>query len=95
MLTDVDSGKEYFQLGYVPYPESMGSSAQTMEYAYDDFCGYQLAKMVGNKHYQEVFARQMYNYKNVFDKSIDLCVERVLMVNGRNHSIHWNGGPFL
>ena len=48
----------------------MGSSAQTMEYAYDDFCGYQLAKMVGNKHYQEVFARQMYNYKNVFDKSI-------------------------
>ena len=62
--------KEYFQLGYVPYPESMGSSAQTMEYAYDDFCGYQLAKMVGNKHYQEVFARQMYNYKNVFDKSI-------------------------
>ncbi len=36
----------------------------------------------------------MYNYKNVFDKSIDLCVERVLMVNGRNHSIHWNGGPF-
>ena len=51
--------KEYFQLGYVPYPESMGSSAQTMEYAYDDFCGYQLAKMVGNKHYQEVFARQM------------------------------------
>ncbi len=46
VLTDVDSGKEYFQLGYVPYPESMGSSAQTMEYAYDDFCGYQLAKMV-------------------------------------------------
>ena len=23
--------KEYFELGYVPYPESMGSSAQTME----------------------------------------------------------------
>ena len=41
--------KEYFELGYVPYPESMGSSAQTMEYAYDDFCGYQLAKMTGNK----------------------------------------------
>ena len=51
--------KEYFELGYVPYPESMGSSAQTMEYAYDDFCGYQLAKMTGNKHYQEVFARQI------------------------------------
>ena len=26
--------------------------------------------MIGNKHYQEVFARQMYNYKNVFDPSV-------------------------
>lgn len=34
--------KEYWQLGYVSYPESMGSTAQTLEYAYDDFCGYQL-----------------------------------------------------
>lgn len=61
--------KEYFQLGYVPYPESLGSTAQTLEYAYDDFCGYQLAKMTGNKFYQDVFARQMYNYKTVFDSS--------------------------
>ncbi len=59
--------KEYFELGYVPYPESMGSTAQTLEYAYDDFCGYQLAKMTGNKFYEQVFARQMYNYKIVFD----------------------------
>lgn len=68
--------KEYFELGYVPYPESMGSSAQTMEYAYDDFCGYQLAKMTGNKHYQEVFARQMYNYKTYSIRLSVLCVER-------------------
>ncbi|MCD7973152.1 MAG: GH92 family glycosyl hydrolase [Candidatus Azobacteroides sp.] len=59
--------KEYFQLGYVTYPESLGSTAQTLEYAYDDFCGYQLAKMTGNKFYEEVFAKQMYNYRNVFD----------------------------
>ncbi|MDR0824008.1 MAG: GH92 family glycosyl hydrolase [Prevotella sp.] len=61
--------KEYFQLGYVPYPESLGSTAQTLEYAYDDFCGYILAKSVGNKFYEGVFAKQMYNYKNVFDTS--------------------------
>ena len=61
--------KEYFQIGYVPYPESLGSTAQTLEYAYDDFCGYQLAKMTGNKFYEEVFAKQMYNYRNVFDAS--------------------------
>lgn len=61
--------KAYFQLGYVPYPESMGSVSQTLEYAYDDFCGYQLAGMSGNRFYQDVFARQMYNYRNVFDPS--------------------------
>jgi predicted alpha-1,2-mannosidase len=59
--------KEYWQLGYVPYPESMGSTSQTLEYAYDDFCGYQLAKMTGNEFYKKIFARQMYNYRNVFD----------------------------
>lgn len=87
--------KEYFQLGYVPYPQSMGSSAQTMEYAYDDFCGYQLAKMIGNKHYQEVFARQMYNYRNVFDKSIGFM--RGKGVDGKWQEpfdpLEW-GGPF-
>ncbi len=87
--------KEYFELGYVPYPESMGSSAQTMEYAYDDFCGYQLAKMVGNKHYQDVFSRQMYNYKNVFDKSIGFM--RGKGVDGKWQEpfdpLEW-GGPF-
>lgn len=61
--------KEYFQLGYVPYPESSGSTSQTMEYAYDDWCGYQLAKMTDNPFYQGVFERQMYNYRNVFDPS--------------------------
>lgn len=87
--------KEYFELGFVPYPESMGSSAQTMEYAYDDFCGYQLAKMTGNRFYQEVFARQMYNYKNVFDSSIGF-------MRGKGSDGKWQepfdplewGGPF-
>ncbi|MDE7385695.1 MAG: GH92 family glycosyl hydrolase [Muribaculaceae bacterium] len=59
--------KEYFTLGYVPYPMSMGSTAQTLEYAYDDFCAWQLARMTGNKFYEDIFAKQMYNYRNVFD----------------------------
>jgi predicted alpha-1,2-mannosidase len=59
--------KEYWQLGYVSFPESQGSTAQTLEYAYDDFCGYQLARVTGNKFYENIFARQMYNYRNVFD----------------------------
>ena len=59
--------KEYYELGYVPYPESQGSTAQTQEYAYDDFCGYALAKASGNTFYEHLFARTMRNYQNVFD----------------------------
>jgi len=59
--------KEYYQLGYVSFPESHGSTSQTLEYAYDDFCAYQLAKLTGNSFYQYVFGRTMYNYKNQYD----------------------------
>ncbi|ATP57621.1 alpha-mannosidase [Pedobacter ginsengisoli] len=59
--------KEYYELGYVPYPEYREATAKTLEYAYDDFCGYNLAKMTSNDFYADVFSRQMYNYKNVYD----------------------------
>jgi predicted alpha-1,2-mannosidase len=60
--------KEYFADGYVPFTkETQGATAWTLEFAYDDFCGYQLAKQTGNAHYENVFGRQMYNYKNLFD----------------------------
>ncbi|RYE18668.1 MAG: glycoside hydrolase family 92 protein, partial [Sphingobacteriales bacterium] len=61
--------KEYYQLGYIPYPQSEGSLAQTLESAYDDFCGYQLAKQTGNEFYAGIFERQMYNYKKLYDPS--------------------------
>lgn len=87
--------KEYFQLGYVPYPESSGSSAQTLEYAYDDWCGYELARMTGNQFYMDVFERQMYNYRNVFDASTGF-------MRGRGNDGKWQepfdpfvwGGPY-
>ena len=59
--------KAYYQSGFIPYPESEGSLSQTLESAYDDFCGYQLAKQTGNDYYAGVFARQMYNYKYQYD----------------------------
>lgn len=62
-----DGFADYFSLGYVPYPEVREATAKTMEYAYDDFCGYQLAKMTGSGNYAKGFARTMYNYKNVYD----------------------------
>ncbi|MBT1685585.1 GH92 family glycosyl hydrolase [Dawidia soli] len=61
--------KPYFDLGFVPYPDYHESTAKTLEYAYDDFCAYQLAKTTGNTFYQKVFERQMMNYQFVFDPS--------------------------
>lgn len=87
--------KEYYQLGYVPYPEYGEATAKTLEYAYDDFCGYQLANATGNNFYQELFARQMYNYRNVYDPA-------TRFMRGRKASGEWVsnfdpvewGGPF-
>jgi putative alpha-1,2-mannosidase len=50
-----EAHKEWFELGYIPYKAVGESAAKTLEYAYDDFCGYQLAKVIGNKHYMDVF----------------------------------------
>ena len=87
--------KEYFTLGYIAYPEVREATAKTLEYAYDDFCGYQLAKASGNKYYEEIFGRQMYNYKNVYDPEVGF-------MRGRKKNGEWVenfdpfewGGPF-
>ena len=61
---------DYFVLGYVPYKKGeVGSTAKTLEYCYDDFCAYQLAKASGNQFYEDIFARQLYNYRNVFNSA--------------------------
>lgn len=87
--------KEYFALGYVPYPEHGEATAKTLEYAYDDFCGYQLAKLTNNPFYERIFARQMYNYKNVYDSSTGFMRGRKAdgeWVAGFD-PVEW-GGPF-
>ena len=87
--------KEYYTLGYVPYPKYGEATAKTLEYAYDDFCGYQLAKMTGNDFYADVFSRQIYNYRNMFDPSVGF-------MRGRDVNGQWKadfdpyewGGPY-
>ncbi|RZL97545.1 MAG: glycoside hydrolase family 92 protein, partial [Pedobacter sp.] len=63
--------ENYFTRGFVPLGKVHESTAKTLEYAYDDFCAYNLAKASGNKYYEEIFSRQMYNYKYVFDSSVN------------------------
>ncbi|GAA4808631.1 GH92 family glycosyl hydrolase [Olivibacter ginsenosidimutans] len=59
--------ESYFIKGFIPYGKIHETTAKTLEYAYDDFCAYQLAKSVGNEYYAQIFERQMFNYKNVWD----------------------------
>jgi alpha-1,2-mannosidase, putative len=61
--------KYYNQLGYVPYDVGINeNAARTLEYAYDDFAIYRLAKELGRPAAEiKRFAKRALNYKNVFD----------------------------
>ncbi|MBO4944587.1 MAG: GH92 family glycosyl hydrolase [Muribaculaceae bacterium] len=68
-------GHEYYNnLGYVPYNVGINeNAARTLEYAYDDWCIYQLGKALG-KSEQELapFKKRSQNYRNLFDKETRL-----------------------
>ncbi len=68
-------GYEYYnKLGYVPYDVKINENvARTLEYAYDDWCIYQLGKALGkSKKELEPYRRHALNYRNVFDKETNL-----------------------
>lgn len=68
-------GYEYYnRLGYVPYNVGINESvARTLEYAYDDWCIYQLGRALGKKEKElKPFRERAMNYKNVFDSETRL-----------------------
>lgn len=63
-------GVEYYNsLGYVPYNVGINeSAARTLEYAYDDWCIYQLGKALGKPESEiGIYAQRAMNYRNLFD----------------------------
>ena len=63
-------GHEYYNtLGYVPCDVGINeSAARTLEYAYDDWCILQLAKILGRPQEElDKWAARAGNWKNVFD----------------------------
>ena len=63
-------GYEYYnRLGYVPYDVKINeNAARTLEYAYDDWCIYQLGKALGKPEKEiGLYAQRALNYKNIFD----------------------------
>jgi predicted alpha-1,2-mannosidase len=66
--------KYYNDLGYVPYDVGINeNAARTLEYAYDDFTIYQLAKALNKpKKEIELYKKRSLNYKNLFDPETNL-----------------------
>ncbi|HEY0749635.1 MAG TPA: glycoside hydrolase family 92 protein, partial [Chitinophagaceae bacterium] len=64
----------YVDLGYVPYDVGINeSAARTLEYAYDDFAIYQLAKSLKRPKAEiELYAKRSMNYKHLFDPETKL-----------------------
>lgn len=68
-------GHEYYnKLGYVPYDVKIHeNAARTLEYAYNDWCIWQIAKALGRpKKELDLYARRALNYKNLYDKETKL-----------------------
>ena len=58
---------EYKKLGYVPGDRFDQSVSRTLEYAYDDFCIAQVAKVLGKEDDYDLFISRAQNYKNLYD----------------------------
>ena len=65
--------EHYIQRGYIPDDRKKiggwhaDGAAQTLEYAYDDWCLAQMAKALGKREDYELFINRAKNYRNMFD----------------------------
>lgn len=68
-------GHEYYNsLGYIPYNVGINeNAARTLEYAYDDWCIYQLGKKLNRPNSEiDIYAKRSQNYRNLFDQETKL-----------------------
>ena len=69
------AGADYYtDLGYVPYDVDINeNAARTLEYAYDDFAIYQLAKKLGKPAAEvEKYRQRSLNYRKLYDPETQL-----------------------
>ena len=59
----------YEEYGYLPSDKVNQSVSRTMEYAYDDWCVAQIAKILGKTEDYKMFMKRATYYKNVIDPS--------------------------
>ena len=73
---------EYTELGYVPFDKEKESVSKTLEYAYDDWCIAQAAKLLGHEEDYEFFLKRSGNWKNLVDPE-------TLYTRGRDSKGNW------
>ncbi len=69
------AGWQYYnELGYVPYDVRINeNAARTLEYAYDDWCIWQMGKKLGLPNSEiEIYKQRSLNYRNLFDSETGL-----------------------
>lgn len=62
-----DAIDDYIKYGYVPKERSSSSASVTLEYAYDDWTIYQMAKQMGKNDIAATFKKRAMSYVNIFD----------------------------
>ena len=72
MKASASSGKFgldfYNSKGYIPADKEGESVSKTLEYAYDDWCIAEMARLTNNEEVREEFTKRAQYYKNIFDK---------------------------
>ncbi|MFN0013415.1 MAG: GH92 family glycosyl hydrolase [Saprospiraceae bacterium] len=59
----------YKKLGYIPSDEEPESVSKTLEYAYDDWCVAEFARVIGRQDVADTFMQRAQYYKNLYDPS--------------------------
>lgn len=58
---------QYMEHGYLAVEDEHESVSKTLEYAYDDWCISEVARMLGKGTEQQAYLRRAASYRNVFD----------------------------
>jgi predicted alpha-1,2-mannosidase len=72
MNPNYDNVATYAKLGWVPCDKENESVSKTLEYAYDDYCVAQMAKVLGKQADTDAFMKRSTAYKNLFDPTYGL-----------------------
>lgn len=60
----------YMKQGYVSNEDDHESTSKTVEYAYDDWCIAEFARMTGNEAVYKRYSQRALNYRNLFDPRV-------------------------